>query len=344
MYVSVVHLHVLPSATIADAHGTSTTPRHSRVPCNVWHIGVSLAVCSCVTPPVQGDSAERRHREDGNNGTGLSSKTATQTFPAIASRATLPPVSHQCNTTTDLFLEHHKSFELLKVFHHQQDGPANDGAVHPLFVKARVTYPSKAAAVCGTTRLDLVLLRSPPRRATHRKLITCKRTIAIDSPPPLAASSLIPHPSPFPPQVPYKREGSQVATWMPVSQCLQQSRIIMVGKFIDEEYANQVCRRSAWIRISVWVPQPPPGIFPWKRRWFAQVIKQTFYRERDDDEGVENEVGAGHLAAKGISPRTTDAVYVVSLQNSPSTLAQVAKLPFTKALQSQPRLSFVDNL
>eukprot|EP00752_Nemacystus_decipiens_P004895 g4454.t1 len=42
------------------------------------------------------------------------------------------------------------------------------------------------------------------------------------------------------PMVPYKREGSQAATWMPVSQCLQQSRIIMVGKFIDEEYANQL--------------------------------------------------------------------------------------------------------
>lgn len=31
---------------------------------------------------------------------------------------------------------------------------------------------------------------------------------------------------------------------MPVSQCLQQSRIIMVGKFIDEEYANQVTNQS----------------------------------------------------------------------------------------------------
>ncbi|CAM9421314.1 unnamed protein product [Scytosiphon promiscuus] len=42
------------------------------------------------------------------------------------------------------------------------------------------------------------------------------------------------------PMVPYKRDGSTAATWMPVSQCLQQSRIIMVGKFIDEEYANQL--------------------------------------------------------------------------------------------------------
>lgn len=41
-------------------------------------------------------------------------------------------------------------------------------------------------------------------------------------------------------QVPYKREGSQVASWVPVSQRLQQERIIMVGKFIDEEYANRV--------------------------------------------------------------------------------------------------------
>ncbi len=47
-------------------------------------------------------------------------------------------------------------------------------------------------------------------------------------------------PPPRKPQVPYTREGSTVATWMPVSQCLQQSRIIMVGRFIDEEYANQV--------------------------------------------------------------------------------------------------------
>ncbi|CAM9130294.1 unnamed protein product, partial [Ascophyllum nodosum] len=42
------------------------------------------------------------------------------------------------------------------------------------------------------------------------------------------------------PMVPYKREGAQVATWMPVSQRLQQSRIIMVGKFIDDQYANQL--------------------------------------------------------------------------------------------------------
>ncbi|CAM9110554.1 unnamed protein product [Pylaiella littoralis] len=42
------------------------------------------------------------------------------------------------------------------------------------------------------------------------------------------------------PMVPYTRDGSTAATWMPVSQCLQQERIIMVGKFIDEEYANQL--------------------------------------------------------------------------------------------------------
>ena len=31
---------------------------------------------------------------------------------------------------------------------------------------------------------------------------------------------------------------------MPVSQRLQQSRIIMVGKFIDDQYANQVRERG----------------------------------------------------------------------------------------------------
>ncbi|CAM9101331.1 unnamed protein product [Discosporangium mesarthrocarpum] len=42
------------------------------------------------------------------------------------------------------------------------------------------------------------------------------------------------------PMVPFRRPGNIVPTWMPVSQCLQQQRIIMVGKFIDDQYANQL--------------------------------------------------------------------------------------------------------
>jgi ATP-dependent Clp protease, protease subunit len=41
-------------------------------------------------------------------------------------------------------------------------------------------------------------------------------------------------------QVPYKAPGSDQATWMGVNQRLQRSRIIMVGKYIDDEYANQL--------------------------------------------------------------------------------------------------------
>ncbi|KAG5175065.1 Clp protease-domain-containing protein [Tribonema minus] len=42
------------------------------------------------------------------------------------------------------------------------------------------------------------------------------------------------------PQVPYKPPGSDQATWVGVNQRLQRSRILMVGKFIDDEYANQL--------------------------------------------------------------------------------------------------------
>lgn len=59
-----------------------------------------------------------------------------------------------------------------------------------------------------------------------------------------------------PTQVPYKREGAQVASWVPVSQRLQQERIIMVGKFIDEEYANR-----ASLAVSQ-ISQSPSGQSP----------------------------------------------------------------------------------
>ncbi|CAM9809010.1 unnamed protein product [Chrysoparadoxa australica] len=40
------------------------------------------------------------------------------------------------------------------------------------------------------------------------------------------------------PQVPYKAPGQEVASWVSINQRMQRSRIIIIGKFIDQEYAN----------------------------------------------------------------------------------------------------------